>query len=125
RPDRARELLLDAARRVKIRLTTEEETPVPLHRDTFGRIEIWYTREQLNAVFARQMDRAEQYVAAALRVARLTELVGRSARDIARLPLETTVADVDLVLLSGGMSQVPYVAERLRRIFPETTRIEF
>ncbi|MBX6752585.1 MAG: Hsp70 family protein, partial [Micromonosporaceae bacterium] len=125
RPDRARELLLDAARRVKIRLTTEEETPVPLHRDTFGRIEVWYTRDQLNAVFARQMDRAEQYVAAALRVARLTELVGRSARDIARLPLETVVADVDLVLLSGGMSQIPYVAERLRRIFPETTRIEF
>ena len=125
RPDRARELLLDAARRVKIRLTTEEETVVPLHRDTFGRVEIWYTREQLNAVFARQMDRAEQYVAAALRVARLTELVGRSARDIARLPLETIVADVDLVLLSGGMSQVPYVAERLRRIFPERTRIEF
>jgi len=125
RPDRARELLLDAARRVKIRLSTEEETPVPLHRDTFGRVELWYTRDQLNAVFSRQMDRAEQYVAAALRVARLTELVGRSAHEIARLPLATVVADVDLVLLSGGMSQIPYVAERLRRIFPETTRIEF
>lgn len=125
RPDRARELLLDAARRVKIRLSTEEETPVPLHRETFGRVELWYTRDQLNAVFSRQMDRAEQYVAAALRVARLTELVGRSAHEIARLPLATVVADVDLVLLSGGMSQVPYVAERLRRIFPETTRIEF
>jgi len=125
RPDRARELLLDAARRVKIRLSTEEETPVPLHRDTFGRVELWYTRDQLNAVFSRQMDRAEQYVAAALRVARLTELVGRSAYEIARLPLATVVADVDLVLLSGGMSQIPYVAERLRQIFPETTRIEF
>lgn len=124
RPDRARELLLDAARRVKVRLTTEEETVVPLSRETFGSVELWYTREQLNAVFSRQMERAEQYVAAALRVARLTELAGRSARDIARLPLSSIVADVDLVLLSGGMSQVPYVAERLREIFPSTTRIE-
>jgi len=124
RPDRARELLLDAARRVKIRLTTEEETVVPLTRETFGRIELWYTRDQLNAVFARQMERAEQYISAALRVARLTELVGRSAHDIARLPLESIVADVDLVLLSGGMSQIPYVGERLRRLFPTTTRIE-
>jgi molecular chaperone DnaK (HSP70) len=123
-PERARELLLDAARRVKVRLTTEDETVVPLARETFGTVELWYAREQLNAVFARQMDRAEQYVSAALRVARLTELVGRSAHDIARLPLSSIVADVDLVLLSGGMSQIPYVSERLGQLFPATTRIE-
>jgi molecular chaperone DnaK (HSP70) len=124
RPDRARELLLDAARRVKVRLTTEEETVVPLARETFGRVELWYTRDQLNAVFGRQLDRAQQYIAAALRVARLTELVGRSAHDIARMPLATIVSDVDLVLLSGGMSQIPYVGERLRTLFPAATRIE-
>jgi molecular chaperone DnaK (HSP70) len=123
-PDRARELLVDAARRVKVRLSTEEEAPVVLARDTFGRTEMWYTREQLNAVFARQMDRAEQYVAAALRVARLTELAGRTAHDIARLPTEGLVSDVDLVLLSGGMSQIPYVAQQLGQMFPPSTRIE-
>ncbi len=124
RPDRARELLVDSARRAKVRLSTEEESPVVLARETFGRTEIWYDRDQLNAVFSRQMERAEQYVAAALRVARLTELVGRSARDIARLPIGSLVADVDLVLLSGGMSQIPYVSGRLSEMFPSTTRIE-
>jgi cell division ATPase FtsA len=123
-PDHARELLLDAARKVKLRLSSEDETPVVLATDVFGSAEIWYTREQLNAVFQRQMERAEQYVAAALRVARLTELVGRSARDISRLPIETLVADVDLVLLSGGMVQIPYVAQRLRWLFGESTRVE-
>jgi molecular chaperone DnaK len=124
RPERARELLLDAARRVKVRLSTEDEAPVVLPIDTFRRTDVWYSREQLNAVFGRQLDRAEQYVAAALRVARITELAGRSARDIARLTIDSLVADVDLVLLSGGMSQIPYVGERLRRLFPTTTRIE-
>jgi molecular chaperone DnaK (HSP70) len=124
RPDRARELLLDAARRVKVRLSTEAEAPVVLPRETFGRTDVWYTREQLNAAFGRQLDRAEVYVGAALRVARITELVGRSARDIARLPMQSLVADVDLVLLSGGMSQIPYVADRLRGLFPATARIE-
>ncbi len=125
RPDHARELLLDAARKVKLRLSTEEEAPVVLAAEVFGGgAELWYTREQLNAVFQRQMERAEQYVAAALRVARLSERVGRSARDISRLPIESLVADVDLVLLSGGMAQIPYVAQRLRWLFGETTRIE-
>jgi molecular chaperone DnaK (HSP70) len=124
RPERARELLLDAARRVKVRLSTEDEAPVVMPIDTFGRTDIWYSREQLNAVFGRQLDRAEQYLAAALRVARITERAGRSARDIARLAMDSLVADVDLVLLSGGMSQIPYVGERLRRLFPTTTRIE-
>lgn len=124
RPDRARELLLDAARRVKVRLTTEEEAPVPLLRETFGRIDLWYTREQLTAVFGRQMERAEQYVAAALRVAHLSQQAGRTAHDIARLPIEELVDGVDLVLLSGGMSQIPHVPQRLRQLFPATTRIE-
>jgi molecular chaperone DnaK (HSP70) len=125
-PQLARELLVDAARRVKVSLSEEgvRETPIVLDPTVFGPAEIWYDRERVEAVFQRQMERAEQYVAAALRVARLTELVGRSARDVARLPVESLVGDIDVVLLSGGMTQIPYVAERLGWFFPPTTRIE-
>lgn len=125
-PQLARDLLVDAARRAKVSLSDEGVTEVPIVLDptVFGPAEIWYDRDRVEAVFQRQMERAEQYVAGALRVARLTELVGRSARDIARIPIEGLVDDVDLVLLSGGMSQIPYVGERLSWLFPATTRIE-
>jgi molecular chaperone DnaK (HSP70) len=119
------EQLVDAARSAKVALSAEGVTEVPIVLPpAFGGIEIWYERDRIEAVFQRQMERAEHYVGAALRVARMTELVGRSAADIARLPIEALVADIDLVLLSGGMTQLPYVEQRLRWLFPDTTRIE-
>jgi molecular chaperone DnaK (HSP70) len=124
RPDLAREPLLDAAREVKIALTTTPEHVLVLPPELFGANEIWYTRDQLNAVFAPQMDRAEQYVTAALRVARLTKLVSGTAYDLARTPIDTLVEGVDVVVLSGGMSQIPYVAQRMEEFFEPTTRVE-
>jgi molecular chaperone DnaK len=123
-PEEARELLVDAARTLKVGLSTEEEFVVVLPPDVFGPNEIWYRRVQLNAVFAAQLDRAEEYLAGALRAARLTGLDPGSAYDIARAPVETLVEGVDVVLLSGGMSQVPYVGQRLRELFGPGTRIE-
>ena len=125
RPDLAWELLLDAARKVKIGLTTEVEFPIVLPPDMFGPNEIWYTREQLNVAFAPQLDLAQEYVAAALRVAHLTSADPGSAAELARRPIEDLVSTVDVVVLSGGMSQVPYVRARLRDLFPPTTRLEF
>jgi hypothetical protein len=58
----------------------------------FGRTEIWCTREQLNAVFDHQMDRAEDAVVSALRAAKLTEPDHASAYDIARTWSKTTSA---------------------------------
>jgi molecular chaperone DnaK (HSP70) len=95
-----RELLVDAARRAKIALTDEEQHPVVLARDQFGPNETWYTRDRLAAVFAPQMDEAEACVAAVLRAA-------------------SVAADgIDVVVLAGGMSRVPYVQQRLRARFP-------
>jgi molecular chaperone DnaK (HSP70) len=123
-PMRARGRLLAAAREAKVALSTAEEYVVSLPRRLFGISELIYTRDQLNEVFQAQMDRAEQYVAAALRAARLTEEVPGTAYDIARTPIEDLVRGVDVVVLSGGMSQIPYVAERLRAFFEPTTSVE-
>jgi molecular chaperone DnaK (HSP70) len=124
RPRRARELVLDAARGAKIGLTDATEYPVVLPPSRFGVHEIWYTREQLNDAFAEQMDRAESAVLLALQIARLAEPTAGPVSAIVRTPVETLVNSVDVVVLSGGMSRIPYVAECLRRLFPSTTRVE-
>lgn len=123
-PHRARARLPYAACAAKLGLTFAAEIDVKLSRREFGIGSIVYTREQLNEVFAPQMDRAEGYVVAALQAARLTELVAGTAYEIARTPIETLVEGIDVVVLSGGMSQIPYVAQRLAEFFAPTTRIE-
>lgn len=127
KPERARRHLLHhAAPEAKISLSTEQEHPVVLSPRLFGSAdEVWYTRQQLNAAFEPQMDHALQYVAVALRAARVTELAAGTAADLLRVPIEELAAGVDVVLLSGGMSHAPYVMERMRGFFPPSTRIEF
>jgi molecular chaperone DnaK (HSP70) len=123
-PERARLWLRDAARTTKMLLSASEEQPIVLSPQVFGRTgEIWYTRERLNDAFAPQLERAEDAVVLALRVARMVERAG-SASDIARLPMGEVTNGVDVVLLSGGMARIPYVRERLSWMFEETTRIE-
>jgi hypothetical protein len=123
-PDRARGSLRDAAREAKVALSTSDEQALGLPRRTFGNADVYYTRQQLEDVFAPQMDRAELCVSAALRAARLTGLAAGTAHEIMRTPLEALTAEVDVVVLSGGMSQIPYVAMRLREMFPRTTTVE-
>jgi molecular chaperone DnaK (HSP70) len=127
-PSRARIRLRDEARLVKEQLSVDDEHPIALSPLAFGRAEeIWYTRERLGEVFQPQMERAEDAVGMALRIARITELAGsttQSAYQIARTPMEELVEGVDVVLLSGGMCRVPYVRERLQWMFPPSTRVE-
>lgn len=117
-PRRARNRLRYAAQEAKVALTTEDEYDVVLPRRLFGIGSVTYTRDQLDVSFSGQMDRAEVVVTAALRAARISE------PDIARTPVDEVVEGVDVVVLSGGMSRVPYVAQRLRELFPPGTRIE-
>jgi hypothetical protein len=91
---------------------------VVLPRRLFGLSSLTYTRDQLNAAFSEQMDRAEIVVTAAVRAARITE------PDITGTPTAEVLDGVDVVVLSGGMSRVPYVAERLGDLFGAGTRIE-
>jgi molecular chaperone DnaK (HSP70) len=104
-----RELLVDAARRAKVALTEEEQHPVVLARDQFGPNEEWYTRDRLTGVFEPLMDEAEACVAAVLRAASLTS---------------AATGGIDVVVLAGGMSRVPYVRRRLRALFAATP-VEF
>jgi molecular chaperone DnaK (HSP70) len=114
---RRRDLLLDAARRLKVALTTEEEAVAPLARDLFAPItEVWYQRPRLEAVFAPQMDRAVELVHVALRIAHLSTGTPDAPPEPAPSP-EQLLAGVDVVLLAGGMSRVPYVTHRLRQLF--------
>jgi molecular chaperone DnaK len=123
-PGRARVRLLLEARRAKVRLSVEDEVPISLSAQVFGRAgEVWYTRGQLNDVFQPQLERAEEAVALALRIARI--IAGaESAYDIARMPADDLVGGVDVVLLSGGMSRIPYVRQRMQWFFDESTRVE-
>jgi molecular chaperone DnaK (HSP70) len=124
KPLRARETLVDAARDAKVALTYDTEHPVVLDPRFFGNLEIWYTRKQLNAVFEEQMDRAESYVLLALQIAALSRPGVATAADLTAMTLDALVGHVDVVVLSGGMSRIPYVADRLKGLFPATTRIE-
>jgi hypothetical protein len=85
---------------------------------------VTYSRDMLEAAFKPLMDQAEETVIAALRSARLTEQAPGSPHDIRRVPLSRLLAGVDVVVLSGGMARVPYVAARMRALFAETTVIE-
>jgi len=116
--------LTDAARTVKMLLSASDEEPIVLDPQVFDRPgEIWYTRERLNEAFAPQLERAEQAVGLALRIARITESAG-SAFEIARMPLDQLVEGVDVVLLSGGMCRIPYVRQRMEWLFGTPTTVE-
>jgi molecular chaperone DnaK (HSP70) len=117
-----RELLLDAARRLKERLSIEDEDVVVLRREEFpiGN-EAWYNRTRLAAALAPQLDRAMTAVLLALRTAYLSE--APDTAPVSWPPHEQLLGGVDIVLLSGGMSRVPAVADRLRRDFPATTTV--
>lgn len=122
-PEAARAELRAAARAAKVELSLEDETPVnfsPLH---FGSAEVWYSRHQLEVAFARQMDDAVMAVGLALRAAKLTERSPGSLHDVARASIDSLVAEVDVVVLAGGMSHVPYVRARLAAMFGARTEI--
>jgi molecular chaperone DnaK (HSP70) len=121
---RARAWLKDAARTTKMLLTVSDEEPIVLSPQVFGQVaEVWYSREQLNDVFQPHMERAEEAVELALRVARIAE-AAESAAAIARLPMDRLVQGIDVVLLSGGMSRIPYVRQRMQWLFEAGTRVE-
>mgnify|MGYP002621231816 FL=1 len=119
---RQRDLLLRAARRLKVGLTTEEEAVAPLLREEFGVGEVWYERSRLEAAFAPQMDRAIELVHVALRIAHLSTGTPDAPPDPSPPP-DQLLASVDVVLLAGGMCRVPYVAQRLRQLFGPTPTI--
>jgi molecular chaperone DnaK (HSP70) len=124
RPDSARSRLSVEARATKVLLSGTDEHVISLSPQVFGRTgEVWYTRDRLNEVFTPQMERAEEAVVLALRVARIVE-GHHAAYDIARMTMDDLAQGVDVVLMSGGMCRIPFVRQRLEWLFDTSTRVE-
>lgn len=123
RPEAARDNILEQARQAKMLLSTEEQARVVFRRVIFGTQvpPVTYGRERLEEVFAPQLEQAEQKLWDALRLARLTHVRNSSVRTILRTPLSDLAADVDHVLLAGGMSRIPAVRRRLAELLPHAT----
>jgi molecular chaperone DnaK (HSP70) len=114
-PGQAYGLLARMAREAKIALSTEELHTIVLPAYAFGRlVEIDYTREQVESAFYSTMDFAEKLVDEALTEAQLKERFS----DVPGRGLRNLVDDIDYLLLVGGMSQIPYVRQRLAARFP-------
>jgi molecular chaperone DnaK (HSP70) len=123
-PVGVRTLLTSEARVTKEILSGASEHVMVLSSRLFGRThELWYDRQRLNEVFTPQMERAEESVDLALRVARITENA-RLAHQIAEMPTDELTNGVDYVLLSGGMSRIPYVKQRMTTLFGSSTQVE-
>jgi molecular chaperone DnaK (HSP70) len=115
-PELAWALLERAARETKVRLSTVTEHPVVLPRILGYPNVIRYLREDLEEALASQLDGAENLAVAALRAARGARgMDPASLRSMSRADL---AADLDFVLLAGGMSRIPAVAARFAAFMP-------
>ncbi|WP_458244319.1 Hsp70 family protein [Streptomyces sp. MAI_2237] len=125
-PRTVRSLLLLAARRLKVLLsdTRFDAQSVPLGGGYTALPMLEYTRERLEAAFRPQLDRALEFVRAALCEARLRRRMTPDLKSLARMSIQELAGDVDYVLLAGGMSQIPLVREEFLRYFPHA-RVEY
>jgi molecular chaperone DnaK (HSP70) len=134
-PEVAWALLERAARETKVRLSQVEEHPVVLPRQLrragddagLARHPVRYHRRRLESLFASHVDGACAVVISALRLARLgapgaaTVDTGAAVRALAA---DDLTAGVDFVLLVGGMSRIPYLADRLAALMPAARIID-
>ena len=118
-PELFRALVHRAAREVKIGLSRLPEQRVVLPTRQIGQVPVLtYTREQLEESFRPQLDDAERLVWAAVRAARLTGRCDRSPAELRALGPDELRDDIDYVLLTGGISRIPSVRERIGALFP-------
>ena len=111
--------LLRAAREIKVELTTTQDVAVAASTYVDAHIPVLhYTREALEIAFRPQLEQAEELVWAVLRAARTTYAESYTPWDVRRQTTAQLAAEIDYVLLAGGMSRVPAVANHLSRMFP-------
>ncbi|WP_433496830.1 Hsp70 family protein [Sphaerimonospora sp. CA-214678] len=125
--------LLNVARQTKEALSTRASFPV-VFRALGDLPSIRYLREQLVEAFTPQMDIAARYILAAMRAAMLTETVPRQGRSggytmhtpqaLRSKGWSDLAGDIDYVLLAGGMSRIPHVAERIGAHFPHAEIVD-
>ena len=114
-------LLREASRDLKERLSTDDAAtftlPAPFD------VPLAFTRNELEAVFADQLDRAARLTKSALAGSLLRIEQPLTTIEIrAKLGEWSELAgEVDHVALVGGLAQVPVVRQRLSSLFPRST----
>lgn len=110
--------LLPEARLAKVMLSSQDEVHIRVATDNVRVPAIAYTREELEAAFASQLDAAEALTWSVVRESHLTHEAHLSPQELRRKPTSEVAKGVTRILLAGGMSQIPAVRERLERMFP-------
>jgi molecular chaperone DnaK (HSP70) len=113
-----------AARDCKETLSSVDETTFHVDQRIAKVPTLRILRVELNDVYAQQMQLAINCVDAALREARMKAGDNLSGPEIAKIPISELGAEIDFIVLAGGMSQIPKVAEDLQALMPKA-QIEF
>ena len=113
-----------AARECKEILSTVDETTFHVDPRIAKVPTLKILRVELNDVYSQQMQLAINCVDAALREARMKAGDNLSGPEIAAISLNELGAEIDFIVLAGGMSQIPKVAEDLQTLMPKA-QIEF
>ncbi|MCF4122010.1 Hsp70 family protein [Antribacter sp. KLBMP9083] len=119
RPEVARAWVRRASREAKVSLTTAMDARVPVGYAEATLPDVMLSRESLDDIVRPQLDRAHRFVVATLRAARLAERGESSMSAVRSIPESAILDTVDYVLLAGGMSRTPAIAEYLRDRFTE------
>jgi molecular chaperone DnaK (HSP70) len=113
-----------AARECKELLSSVDETTFFVDQRIAKVPTLKILRVELNDVYSEQMQLAINCVDAALREARMKSGDNLSGPEIAKISLIELGAEIDFIVLAGGMAQIPKVAEDLQALMPKA-QIEF
>ena len=113
--------MLREVRLAKEALSSSLHTTLQL--EPFGLRPLQLSRAELESQFRPQLEGAKSVTLGALKAARLRDKHTLTTIDIQKLNNDSLTQSVDLVLLAGGMSQIPAVADTMQELFPEA-RIE-
>ncbi|NKZ06299.1 Hsp70 family protein [Actinomadura latina] len=114
-------VMLREAREAKVRLSRQERDQIVVRGlgARLGLPTLTFERAHLEELFRPQMADAEEFIWAALRAAKLTGLPSPSPSELRAMGPDELSGDVDFVLLTGGMSRIPYVERRIGELFPK------
>lgn len=119
--------VLSAAREAKEALSYDTVTSVYVSHPTIEFPVVSIDRSLLESLFSNQLAKAIDQVWRCLRTALMTEVKGPSKqfslspRAVSQIPIEDLAADIDYVVLAGGMAQIPIIRDEFRRLFPNSS----
>lgn len=116
--DLARAYIVRAAAEAKVDLSTHRETQVHIGYQAGTLPSLQYTREQLDDAVRPQLERSWSLVISTLRASYLTRAERAVTSELRKMPEGDLTAEIDHVLLAGGMSRTPAVEKFLALKMP-------